>query len=222
MNKLPVITIDGPAGAGKSTVARKVAEKLGISYLDSGAIYRAITWYMLCAGIPAEESSALEAALGSLFFEIKSGSISVNGRDVSKEIRTPEIDKNVSPYSALKLVRDSILDIQRLQAKNGVVADGRDMGTTVYPNADLKIFLTANAEERAKRRYEERIAKGENADYDAILEQVIARDEYDMTREVSPLMPAEDCVILDSTYMSAEQVVSEIVRLAKDTMNTEI
>ncbi len=222
MNKLPVITIDGPAGAGKSTVARKVAEKLGISYLDSGAIYRAITWYMLCAGIPAEESSALEAALGSLFFEIKSGSISVNGRDVSKEIRTPEIDKNVSPYSALKLVRDSILDIQRLQAKNGVVADGRDMGTTVYPNADLKIFLTANAEERAKRRYEERIAKGENADYDAILEQVIARDEYDMTREVSPLMPAEDCVLLDSTYMSAEQVVSEIVRLAKDTMNTEI
>ena len=154
MNKLPVITIDGPAGAGKSTVARKVAEKLGISYLDSGAIYRAITWYMLCAGIPAEESSALEAALGSLFFEIKSGSISVNGRDVSKEIRTPEIDKNVSPYSALKLVRDSILDIQRSQAKNGVVADGRDMGTTVYPNADLKIFLTANAEERAQSIYQ--------------------------------------------------------------------
>ncbi len=213
---MPVITIDGPAGAGKSTVAKQAAEKLGIPYLDSGAIYRAITWYMLRAGIPAEESSALEAALGGMFFELKQGGISVNGKDVSKEIRTAEIDKNVSAYSALKIVRDSILGIQRAQAKNGLVADGRDMGTTVYPNADLKIFLTAAAKERAKRRYEERMAKGEPADYNAILEQVLARDKYDTNREVSPLIPAENCIVIDSTHMSAEQVVSEIVRLAEE------
>ena len=216
MGKMPVITIDGPAGAGKSTVAKQTAEKLGISYLDSGAIYRAITWYMLRAGIPAEESSALEAALGGMFFEIKQGVIFVNGKNLSKEIRTAEIDKNVSAYSALKIVRDSILGIQRAQAKNGLVADGRDMGTTVYPNADLKIFLTASAEERSKRRYEERMAKGESADYNTILEQVLARDKYDTNREVSPLKPADDCVVIDSTQMSAEQVVSEIVRLAEN------
>ena len=216
MGKMPVITIDGPAGAGKSTVAKQTAEKLGISYLDSGAIYRAITWYMLRAGIPAEESSALEAALGGMFFEIKQGVIFVNGKNLSKEIRTAEIDKNVSAYSALKIVRDSILGIQRAQAKNGLVADGRDMGTTVYPNADLKIFLTASAEERSKRRYEERMAKGESADYNAILEQVLARDKYDTNREVSPLKPADDCVVIDSTQMSAEQVVSEIVRLVEN------
>lgn len=216
MGKMPVITIDGPAGAGKSTVAKQTAEKLGIPYLDSGAIYRAITWYMLRAGIPAEESSALEAALGGMFFEIKQGVIFVNGKNLSKEIRTAEIDKNVSAYSALKIVRDSILGIQRAQAKNGLVADGRDMGTTVYPNADLKIFLTASAEERSKRRYEERMAKGESADYNAILEQVLARDKYDTNREVSPLKPADDCVVIDSTQMSAEQVVSEIVRLAEN------
>lgn len=210
-----VITIDGPAGAGKSTVAKKVAAGLGVSYLDSGAIYRAITWYMLRAGIPAEESGALEAALGSLLLEITKNGISVNGRDVSKEIRTPEIDKNVSPYSALKIVRNSILDIQRAQGKNGIVADGRDMGTVVYPDADLKIFLTAGAEERAKRRYEERIAKGEPADYEQILEQVKARDEYDMNRETAPLRPAENCVVIDSTQMNADEVASAIAQLAR-------
>ena len=209
-----VIAIDGPAGAGKSTVAKMVASRLGVPYLDSGAIYRAITLYMLKMGIAAEENGALQAALGGIMLEIKPGKIFLNGRDVSKEIRTPEIDKNVSPYSALKMVRDAMLDIQRAQGKNGIVADGRDMGTVVYPNADLKIFLTAKAEERAKRRHEERLAKGQASDYASVLEQVLARDEFDMTRDVSPLRPAEGCLILDSTCMSVDEVVNTIVGLA--------
>lgn len=211
----PVVAIDGPAGAGKSTVAKKLAEKLSVPYLDSGAIYRAITWYMLRMGIAAAENEVLSAALGGIVLEIGQGTISVNGKDISKEIRTAEIDKNVSAYSALKTVRDAMLDIQREQGKNGIVADGRDMGTVVYPNADLKVFLTADAEVRAKRRYEERLEKGENADYSAILAQVKARDEYDTTREIAPLRPAEGAFVLDSTNMSADEVAETIANLLK-------
>jgi len=209
-----VVTIDGPAGAGKSTVAARVAAELGLPHLDSGAIYRAITWYMLRMGIKPEENAALEAALGGIMLEIGKDSISLNGQDVSKLIRTAEIDRNVSPYSALKMVRDSVLGIQQDQGKNGIVADGRDMGTVVYPNADVKVFLTATAEERARRRFNERVEKGENPDYDTILEQVKARDEYDTGREVSPLRPAEGCLILDSTDMTIDEVVKTIVTLA--------
>lgn len=213
-----VIAIDGPAGAGKSTVATMVAEKLGLPHLDSGALYRAITLYMLRMGIAAEENSALEAALGGILLEIRQDGISLNGKDVTSLIRTPEIDTNVSPYSALKMVRDSVLDAQRAQGKNGIVADGRDMATVVYPNADVKIFLTATVEERAKRRYEERVEKGENPDYATVLEQVKARDEIDTNRKVSPLRPAEDSVIVDSTGLSAEQIAEKIVALAKATV----
>ena len=208
------ITIDGPAGAGKSTIARLVAGKAGLPYLDTGAIYRAIAWKLSSDGIAPENSGKLEDALDKISVSLADGKVSVDGRDVSKEIRTAEIDRIVSPYAALKAVRDSLLSLQRQQAAAGLVADGRDMGTVVFPDADLKIFLTASAEERASRRYKERMAKGEAADYDEILKQVNERDRYDMTREVAPLRPADGCVILDSTSMTIDEVVDAISSLA--------
>lgn len=211
-----VITIDGPAGAGKSTVARMVAEKAGLPYLDTGAIYRAIAWRLREAKILPEQVDAIEKELPNFRISLKDGKVLVDGRDVSAEIRTPEIDNTVSPYAALKPVRDSILSIQREQAECGLVADGRDMGTVVFPDAELKVFLTAAAEERAMRRYKERLAKGENVDYDDILKQVNERDHYDMNREISPLRPAQGALILDSTKMTAEEAANVIASLASE------
>lgn len=211
-----IITIDGPAGAGKSTVARLVAKATGLPYLDTGAIYRAVAWFLNGMGIAAEDGPAVEEALKNFSLSLAGGAVTVDGRDISKEIRTQEIDGVVSSYAALKTVRDSLLTLQRSQAGNGLVADGRDMGTTVFPDAELKIFLTASAEERANRRYMERIARGETADYDEVLRQVNERDQFDINREVSPLRPALGCVILDSTSMTADEVVDAITGLAKE------
>lgn len=209
-----VITIDGPAGAGKSTVAKITAEKLGLPYLDTGAIYRAVTWFLKDRSVAPKETNKIEAVLTGISISFSDGRVLVNGREVTAEIRTPDVDAAVSSYSALKPVRDALMGMQREQASNGLVADGRDMGTVVFPNADLKIFLTAEAEERAKRRYRERLARGEKADYDEILRYVNERDLYDMNREIAPLRPASGCVILDSTKMTIEEVADVIVSLA--------
>ena len=211
-----LITIDGPAGAGKSTVAKNAAGKLGLPYLDTGAIYRAVTWWLKAANIAPQETVKLEAALKGISVSLSLEGLSVNGRDVTAEIRTSDVDEAVSSYSALKPVRDALLGLQREQASKGLVADGRDMGTVVFPHADLKIFLTADAEERAKRRYKERLDRGEKAEYQEILKYVNERDHYDMNREIAPLSPAPGCVILDSTNMSIEQVTDIIVCLAKE------
>ena len=216
-----LITIDGPAGAGKSTVAKNAAGKLGLPYLDTGAIYRAVTWWLKAANIAPQETVKLEAALKGISVSLSLEGLSVNGRDVTAEIRTSEVDEAVSSYSALKPVRDALLGLQREQASNGLVADGRDMGTVVFPDADLKIFLTADAEERAKRRYKERLDRGEKAEYQEILKYVNERDHYDMNREIAPLRPAPGCVILDSTNMSIEQVTDIIVCLAKELRDTK-
>lgn len=213
-NKPLVITIDGPAGAGKSTVARGVADAVGVPYLDTGAIYRAIAWHMLEKKIAPEQTDAIVKEMQNFSLSLKGGRVFVDGKDVSEEIRTSQIDAAVSPYAALGPVRDAILSLQRAQAQHGLVADGRDMGTVVFPDADLKIFLTATAEERATRRYKERIGKGEDVDYDEILRQVNERDKYDMNRELSPLRPASGALILDSTSMSAAEVIHAIAALA--------
>ena len=142
--------------------------------------------------------------------------MTADGEDVTRAIRTARVDSIVSAYAARPEVRDALTGFQRAQAANGLVADGRDMGTVIFPDAELKIFLTASAEERARRRCAEREAKGESADYDEILKQVIERDRYDMTREIAPLRPAQGCVILDSTDMSAAEVVDAIASLAKE------
>ena len=158
----------------------------------------------------------LEAALKGLSVSLSVDGLSVNGRDVTAEIRTSDVDEAVSSYSALKPVRDALIGLQREQASKGLVADGRDMGTVVFPDADLKIFLTADAAERAKRRYKERLDRGEKAEYEEILKYVNERDLYDMNREIAPLRPALGCVILDSTNMSVEQVTDIIVSLGKE------
>lgn len=209
-----VVAIDGPAGAGKSTVARLLAGKLGVPYLDTGSIYRALAWMLNSKAVPLDDEIAVEKALQGLSISLDQGRISVGGTDVTEAIRTAEIDKIVSPVSALKCVRDSILSVQRAQAENGVVADGRDIGTVVLPDADLKIFLTASAEERARRRYKERMARGYAADYDEILKQVNERDMADINRSISPLRPAHGSVILDTTSMTLEEVVEVIASLA--------
>ncbi|MDR1651915.1 MAG: (d)CMP kinase [Synergistaceae bacterium] len=210
----PVIVLDGPAGAGKSSVAREIAKRLGLPFLDTGAIYRAITLIMMRSGVPPVDSPELRRELKEFRVFFSGASVCVKGEDVTDAIRTPEIDANVSPYSAIPAVRDSLLGIQREQRGNGLVAEGRDMGTVVFPDADLKIFLTASPETRARRRYDERISRGGNADYDEILRQVNMRDEIDSTRETAPLKPAGDALLMDTTVMSFEDVVSGVMKLA--------
>jgi cytidylate kinase len=210
-----VITLDGPAGAGKSTVAREVSRRLGLSFLDTGAIYRAITLVMLKENIPAEDSLRLREALRGFFISFAGDMVLVGGQDVTDAIRTPEIDSNVSAYSALPAVRSALLDIQRSQPGGGLVAEGRDMGTVVFPNAGLKIFLTASPESRARRRYDERVARGEAADYDEILCAVNRRDRLDSERESAPLRQAPDAILLDTTDLTFDQTVERILEYAE-------
>lgn len=216
LSKRIIVTIDGPAGAGKSTTAKAVAEKTGLPYLDTGALYRAVAWKLDKEGVAPEDGDKIAETLKDFKIEVAGGKVTADGEDVTRAIRTARVDSIVSAYAARPEVRDALAGFQRAQAANGLVADGRDMGTVIFPDAELKIFLTASAEERARRRCAEREAKGESADYDEILKQVIERDRYDMTREIAPLRPAQGCVILDSTDMSAAEVVDAIASLAKE------
>ena len=183
-----VITIDGPAGAGKSSVAKRVAKSLGIKYLDTGAIYRAIALLLAKSEIKPESEDFLREALSEIKIELRENSVLVNGFDVSGEIRTPEVDELASVYSALPVVREALLGLQQDQEKYGsIVAEGRDVGSVVFPDAEVKFFLTASPEARAKRRYLERVNKGKEANYDEILESIKHRDQNDSQREIAPL-----------------------------------
>jgi cytidylate kinase len=209
--KKPVIVLDGPAGAGKSSVGREVARRLDLPFLDTGAIYRAITVFMLRENITPREPARLKERLASFSIDFAGGKVTACGEDVTAAIRAPEIDREVSPYSAVCEVRSSILGIQRQGMSEGLVAEGRDMGTVVFPDADLKIFLTASPETRARRRYEERLERGETPDYDEILELVNRRDAIDSSREIAPLAPACDAIYFDTTGFSFEEVVRGIL-----------
>lgn len=220
-SKKIIVVIDGPAGAGKSTVAKAVAERAGLPYLDTGALYRAIAWKLDNEGVSPSEGDRINGILKSLRIDLSGGKVSADGTDITDEIRTAEIDKIVSAYAARPEVREALIPMQRSQAEEGLVAEGRDMGTVVFPDADLKIFLTASAEARAGRRYRERLAKREKVDFDDIMKQVMERDHYDMTRELSPLRPAQGCIILDSSDMSAEEVIDAITALAKQFMEQQ-
>lgn len=214
-SKPQVIVIDGPAGAGKSSVAREVARRLGLPFLDTGAIYRAITLIMTRDRVPPQDCGELRSRLPSFSVEfVGDGRVIANGEDVTSAIRTPEVDAAVSAYSALPVVREQLLGIQRAQAARGLVAEGRDMGTVVFPNADLKIFMTASPEERALRRCREREAKGEAADYEATLAAIVKRDELDSNRETAPLRPADGAVMLDTTGLAFDAVVERVLALA--------
>ena len=209
------IAIDGPAGAGKSTIAKMVSKKLGYIYVDTGALYRTIALFITENNIPDEEiETALENADVSLRFIDGAQRVFLGDRDVSDLIRTPEISMAASRTSAIPAVRKYLFGTQqKIAAENNVIMDGRDIGTVVLPNADVKIFLTASAEERANRRFKELSEKPNCPCYEEILSDIIERDRQDMTREVSPLKQAEDAVLVDTTELDLEQSAEAIVKI---------
>ena len=214
-----VIAIDGPAGAGKSTVAKIVAEKLGYTYIDTGAMYRAVAWKTLQQSSEATDEAILRAVEGidvRLACTDSGTRVTVDGTDVTQEIRTPEVTHIVSHVAALGPVREKMVELQRAMAADGaVVMDGRDIGTNVLPNADVKIFLTASVEERARRRYDEMKEKGYAVDFDDLKKEIASRDKQDSERAISPLRQAEDAILLDSTALSIDAVVARIMELSE-------
>ena len=214
-----VIAIDGPAGAGKSTVAKIVAEKLGYTYIDTGAMYRGVAWKTLRDDKDAPDEAILRAVQGidvRLACTESGTRVTVDGTDVTAEIRTPEVTQIVSRVAALGPVREKMVELQRAMAADGaVVMDGRDIGTNVLPNADVKIFLTASVEERARRRYDEMVAKGYAVNFDALKDEIASRDKQDSERAISPLRQAEDAVLLDSTALTIDEVVARILELSE-------
>ena len=217
-----IIAIDGPSGAGKSSVTKLVALELGFSCLDTGAMYRAITWKALEDGIDVNDAKALGELARSctIDFEHEEGDPSpkrvlIDGIDVTSEIRTQRIDQNVSPVSAVPAVREALVaQQQRIGHSGDYIVEGRDIGTVVFPDAELKVFLTASAEERARRRVAQNAERGiGSVDYDAVLADIIRRDEYDSSRDVSPLKPAEDAVHIDSSFLSVDEVIDAILNL---------
>ncbi len=223
MNKLDktfTLAIDGPAGAGKSTIAKMVAEKLKYTYIDTGAMYRAVTFAYLSSGNPFSEDLVGEIAETiNISFQEKAGinHVFIDGRDVTNEIRNAEVTGNVSKISSIPMVRDALVNQQRrMGSEVNVVMDGRDIGTVVFPNADLKVFLTASVEERAQRRYKELVAKGEKVELAKLQEEISMRDKMDSERKVAPLKCAENAVFLDSSNMNIQEVVDYILKLVKE------
>ncbi|OUM95843.1 MAG: cytidylate kinase [Firmicutes bacterium ZCTH02-B6] len=220
MEKRLVVAIDGPAGAGKSTVARKVAEALGYLYIDTGAMYRALTLAVLRAGAPVDDAAAVTAVVQRCRVSLAPGPngnrVFLNGEEVTGEIRTLAVSNAVSQVAAIPAVRQHLVELQRQLARaGGVVMDGRDIGTVVLPNADLKIFLTASLEERARRRYRETQALGHGSNLEEIRKNLEERDRLDSGRATSPLRIAEDAVVIDTTDWSIEQVVTHVLRLCR-------
>jgi len=218
MKRHIIITIDGPAGSGKSSVAKMVAQRLGFAYLDSGAIYRAVALYLLQKGISPDDDTRIEESLKDMDIQIKDlQRIYVNGNDVTMAIRSPQVDKVVSSYAALPMVRKHLLSLQRdLQDDRDIIAEGRDMGTVVFPDANLKIFLKADARTRAIRRWKALMERGVDISFDDVYYQIVQRDEKDANRKLSPLMPAEDAIILDTSEMTLEEVVEKVIKLVND------
>ena len=209
------VAIDGPAAAGKSTVAKKVAEILGYTYIDTGAMYRAFTWYCLEKGVDCKDEEACCALIPEVNIELKPGHVVLcNGIDVSKPIRTTYVSGNVSYIASYKLIRLALVEIQRKMAETDfVIMDGRDIGTYVLPNADVKIFQIASVETRAIRRYDENVAKGIPCTLEEIEADVRKRDYIDSHREFAPLKPAHDSVLLDTSFMNIDEVVNAIVEI---------
>jgi len=215
-----IIAIDGPAGSGKSTISKLVAKDLDLIYLDTGAMYRLVTLKALKMGILDENLENLDKInelLDNLEIDIREDGFYLDGVDVSEEIRKPIVSENVSKIAAIKEVRIKMVDLQRKfsKAKN-VILDGRDIGTVVFPNADLKVFLVADARERANRRYKELTEKGENVSLEEIYQNILMRDKIDSTREEAPLKKAEDAIEVDTTSKSIDEVKEEILNLYKN------
>ena len=214
MAKTYAIAIDGPAGAGKSTIAKALAKELGFRYVDTGAIYRTVAYFLDLLGISPKDVDGVERYIDELTIEIEYDETGkqhmiMNGMDVSDEIRTQDISQKASLVSAHKVVRDVLLDMQRdVAKKHNVIMDGRDIGTVVLPKATVKVFLTATAEERAKRRTAELLAKGQKADYAQTLKDIQQRDYQDMNRPIAPLKQAKDAVLLDTSELDIDGVIA--------------
>ena len=218
MKKL-VVAIDGPAGAGKSTVAQLAAKELGYTYIDTGAMYRAVAWKVLQQGGEVTDEKILAVVPDidvDLSYENGKTTVRVDGQDVTSEIRTPEVSHIVSQVAALGPVREKMVDLQRKMAeRGGVLMDGRDIATNVLPGADVKIYLTASIAERANRRYKELREKGLAVDLADIEHDIAARDKADMEREISPLVQADDATLLDTTGMTIPEVVARIIGMCR-------
>ena len=216
-----IVAIDGPAGSGKGTITRIVGEKLKLVNIDTGATFRCVALNMIQKNVSINDEENLEKLLKEIDIEIKTnGKIYLNGEDVTKRIRENDVNSLVSPISVIPMVRNRLLEIQRKIAKGkDVIMEGRDIGTVVFPNADVKIYLDATAEERAKRRVLQNKENGIASSYNEVLEGIKDRDKRDSTRKIAPLKRAEDAIYVDTTNMNIENVVKEIVNIIKDKKN---
>ena len=216
-----IVAIDGPAGTGKGTVTKILAKRNGFIYIDTGAMYRCVTLECINRGILPNETKKINEVLENIDIKLMPDSVVfLNGKDVSEEIRTPNIDKFVAKFAELKEVRDKLTPIQQAMGKNAdVIMEGRDIGTVVFPNADVKIFLDCALEERANRRYKQNLEKGIEQSYQEVLKAIVERHRLETEREIAPLTKTEDAILVDSTDMTIEEVVNtieEVIRRKKN------
>lgn len=212
-----IIAIDGPAGSGKGTIAKLVSEKLKFINIDTGAMYRCVALKMLEKKIGLDNYDEIHKILNEIDISFDDESVILNGKDVSKDIRSIEVSNFVSPVSAIGFIRDKMVELQRkLGDENNVVMEGRDIGTVVFPNAELKIYLDATPEERARRRVAQNTSNNIESNYEQILKDIIERDTRDSTRKISPLKKADDAVVIDSTNLTIEEVVNKVIELVEN------
>ena len=213
------VAIDGPAGSGKSTISKQVCNILGFVHIDTGAMYRAVTLEALNRGVDLENPNSYDF-LDEITISYENDKIFLNGKSVGREIRSTRVAENVSTVAKMAVVRHKMVELQQRAAQNGqIIMDGRDIGYVVLPNANVKIFLTASVEERARRRFLENQAHGKEETYEEILESIIARDYKDSHRDLNPLRQASDAILLDTTNLTIDEVVMEIVRIIKERLN---
>ena len=213
------VAIDGPAGSGKSTISKQVCNILGFVHIDTGAMYRAVTLEALNRGVDLEDPNSYDF-LDEITISYENDKILLNGKSVGREIRSTRVADNVSTVAKIAVVRHKMVELQQKAAQHGrIIMDGRDIGYIVLPNADVKIFLTASVEERARRRFLENQAHGKEETYEEILEGIIARDYKDSHRDLNPLRQASDAILLDTTSLNIDEVVMEIVRIIKERLN---
>lgn len=216
-----IVAVDGPAGTGKGTVTKIIAKDLGLVDIDTGAMYRCVTLEALKRKLQPVPSNELDEILENIDIVLKKKEdvqeVWLNGEDVSSQIRTPEIDRFVGQFSALKMVRDKMTPLQCKMGQNGnIIMEGRDIGTTVFPDADVKIYLDCSVEERARRRYKQNLEKGIESNYEEILESIKQRHKLETEREISPLRQAKDAILVDSTNLTIEEVVAKIEEIIKE------